>query len=211
MRRLAKHCPICNRSSDEARFFGEFCEYCSRKMMLKSIRPELSITECKRFRKARMGADFVEKNAKSIAEFAGRRFKDYRIKLLEFNGSAARLVLSRQNSPSVEVDVKIESTLTTCPRCGRISAGYYEGVIQFRGKPERIEKDIERLSSYLERKGSFIARTEGAANSLDVYVGSKALAESFLKRMHMKYKTSYTLHGMKDGKKLYRHTYSVSV
>ncbi len=208
---MAKHCPICNRSSDEARFFGEFCEYCSRKMMLKSIKPALDITECKRCGRIRLGNGFVEKDAASIAELARKHFKNYSVKILGFSDSTAKAALGRSDGLSAETDVKIESTFTTCPRCGRIAAGYYEGVIQFRGKPERIEKSIERLSSYLDRNDSFITRIENTDTGKDVYVGSKTLAEGFLKRMHMDYKISYTLHGMKDGKKLYRNTYSVRI
>lgn len=211
MRLVPKHCPICGRSSDDVRFFGEFCESCSAKAMLKSVKPEMEITECRRCGRIRIGNGFVEKDRKSLGELLRKNFAGYVVKLLSFNGSSARIALAERVGPLAEIDVKISSEFTTCPTCGRKLAGYYEGVIQFRGRPEKIEKIFERLASHLERNGSFIARVEDSNGGKDVFVGSKTMAASFLKRMHIKYKASYTLYGTKNGKKLYRHTFSVSL
>lgn len=208
---MPKHCPVCGKSSADIKFFGEFCEECSARALLKSINPELEITECRRCGRIGLGDKFVEKDRKSIEDILERNFKNHAVKLLSLNGSTARVALAERNGPYAETDVKINSRLTTCPACIRRSSGYYEGVIQFRGKPERIEKITEKLSSYLERRDSFIAKMVGTDKGKDVYVSSKSLAAAFLKRMHLEYKISYTLHGVKNGRKLYRHTFSVSL
>ncbi len=212
VRLLAKHCPICNRSSDEVRFFGEFCEDCARKLMLESItNPEIEVTQCKRCHRIKVGTEFVEESKLSLDEIAKKSFKGYDVKVMSYNSNSAEIMLVREDGLNAEISSRIKRKFTLCPTCGRKAAGYYEGIVQLRGMPEKINQVISMLSHYLERGDSFIAKIEEEGSGKDVYVESKTLAEAFLKKMHLKYKVSYTLYGMKNGKKLYRHTYSVNV
>jgi NMD protein affecting ribosome stability and mRNA decay len=46
-------------------------------------------------------------------------------------------------------------------------------------------------------------------NGLDVYLSSKSLATLFIMKQRLKPETSYTLAGVKQGKRVYKNTYAL--
>lgn len=122
-----------------------------------------------------------------------------------------------------EIDIKIKKSI--CRDCARIRGGHYEAVIQLRGSKEKVDeavKDIfEKVKNSKERKGFItdikkrkvsVERKKGEKKinfvGIDIYLGSKNLARRISKetgeKFGIKHKESYTLAGMKDGKKFYR-------
>ncbi len=111
----------------------------------------------------------------------------------------------------------------TCDRCSRISGGYFEGVVQVRasGRPltAREQETAARIAGEVEdrlQEGgsrlSFISRMTDE-EGLDIVVGQSAMGEDIAREITGALGGRYTVHpklaGEKDGKRLYRITYSV--
>lgn len=122
--------------------------------------------------------------------------------------------------------VKIEIIWRTeaCTRCTRQFGNYYEGVVQLRAdgrKATPAEQDEARKIAIATEKAlneegdrlSFIANMQDTREGLDITVGSKAIGEQIsrdiVKKMGGRYSFHPTLIGEKEGKRLYRVTYSV--
>jgi len=124
-----------------------------------------------------------------------------------------------EDSASIEVAFHGE----TCDRCSRISGGYFEGTVQVRaeGRPlsERERETSARIACEVEERlqegGArlcFIQRmTE--EEGLDIIVSENNMGERMAQEITGALGGRYTVHpklaGEKDGKRLYRITYSV--
>lgn len=123
-----------------------------------------------------------------------------------------------------ELNSEIRVIKETCDACSRLSGGYYESIIQIRAEgrfpdEDEVEKVLELVYEVVERqklKGdrlSFISKEEQLHEGTDVYIGSNSTAKQICRmageRFGCKYSESPTLSGKKDGKDLYRITYSL--
>jgi nonsense-mediated mRNA decay protein 3 len=125
----------------------------------------------------------------------------------------------------VEEEARVEVVWRgeTCDRCSRISGGYFEGLVQVRaeGRPlspreqevaARIACEVEERLQEGGSRLSFISRmTE--EEGLDIVVGQSSMGEEIARQITGALGGRYTAHpkltGEKDGKRLYRITYSV--
>ncbi|MDY6931681.1 MAG: NMD3-related protein [Halobacteriota archaeon] len=119
----------------------------------------------------------------------------------------------------IEIRIKKES----CDRCSRISSGYHEGIIQIRADgryPTQKETNICADMAYelIDRlkegdRLAFISKVLTLKEGIDIYVGSmasaKQIARSISDRFGVSTSESSKLVGNKDGRKLYRVTFSV--
>lgn len=111
-----------------------------------------------------------------------------------------------------------------CDRCNRITGNYYEGVVQIRAQDRDITKaEIERASQIaqgvedgLQEGGerlSYISDTQETKDGLDIVIGSQhiglAIVQAIVQQMGGKYTTHPKLVGEKDGRQLFRITYSL--
>lgn len=111
-----------------------------------------------------------------------------------------------------------------CDSCSRISGGYYESILQIRSDKQGLnddeQDDIKKIViDYVNRryddgdKRSFITKIEDLNEGIDFYLGSKAVSKQVCKMIKLKYggniQRSSKLVGVKDGKNLYRVTYSL--
>lgn len=96
-----------------------------------------------------------------------------------------------------EIEGLIKKENKSCSVCGRISASYYEGVVQFR-VPVNAKKVLD---------ADYITRTEKVEGGFDAYVTSAAYAKKLGKQYSEKgyvVKQSAKLIGKKEGNDLYR-------
>ena len=127
-------------------------------------------------------------------------------------------------SCAATVKIEIIWKSEACTRCARQFGNYYEGVVQLRAdgrKATPAEQDEARKIAIATEKAlheegdrlSFIANMEDTREGLDITVGSKAIGEQIsrdiIKKMGGRYSFHPTLIGEKEGKRLYRVTYSV--
>ncbi len=215
---MPKYCPTCNRSSADCLFVGEFCEFCIGEKLKRRIPKSIKIFQCRFCKRVKVGNVFMEPGnekrvlGKAIMHNIGSEFE---VGVLEFGRrgiAKCRITKKFEEGPvSFDADIEIKQQHETCQRCFRISSGYYQGIVQFRGDREKMDRLTAKLSRYLERRESYITKVEEATNGVDVYVSNKEVANNFFMDHDLKPLRSFRLWGMKKGKKVYRNTYSLHV
>ncbi|MDF1557411.1 MAG: NMD3-related protein [ANME-2 cluster archaeon] len=123
---------------------------------------------------------------------------------------------------NLETEVRISKE--TCDACSRMAGGYYEAVVQIRAEgrfPERHEQQqmLELVDEVVERqyqrgdRFAFITNTQELPEGTDVYLGSNSTARQACRMAGEQFGCSYSespsLVGKKDGKDIYRITYSL--
>lgn len=121
-------------------------------------------------------------------------------------------------------EVEILWQKEACDRCSRISGGYYEGIVQVRATDRKIngyEREVavsiaEQTEESLQQAGdrlSFISELEDSKDGVDITVGSQHLGQEIARMITGALGGRYTTHpklvGEKEGKALYRVTYSI--
>ena len=111
-----------------------------------------------------------------------------------------------------------------CDRCNRISGSYYEGIVQVRADgrvPSTFEIQMsagiaQQVEDSLQAGGerlSFIADTHETREGLDITVGSQhigtLISQGIIAQLGGRFTTHPKLVGEKNGRQLYRITYSV--
>lgn len=209
---MPKHCPTCNRTSDEARFYGEFCEFCTRDKLSARIRSEIPIHKCKRCKRIRVGERFMAESKQNMQDSIQKHFKDKEIKLIDYKPKSAQLSITerlRDGDITFEKAVALKHVNEMCQTCYRKASGYYEAVVQLRDNPTRAQSFINRLSRFLDRDDEFIAKIVEVSNGVDVYTSNKKLTAEFISMEGWQPTISYTLYGLKGGRKVYRNTYAI--
>ncbi|MDK2916848.1 MAG: ribosomal export protein [Euryarchaeota archaeon] len=112
----------------------------------------------------------------------------------------------------------------SCDRCSRISGGYYEGIVQVRATGRKInayEREVaaslaQQAEDSLQQSGdrfSFIAELDDTKDGVDITVGTQHLGQEIARAITGALGGRFTTHpklvGEKDGKALYRITYSI--
>jgi len=103
---------------------------------------------------------------------------------------------------------KVRFKWEQCPYCARRAGEYYEAVIQIRGK--RWKKLYDVLLSWLPNQMdplAFITKELPTKNGIDVYIGSKKVAEKFSRKARQlgaAIKISHSLVTVRDGKPITR-------
>lgn len=210
------YCPTCNRSSDECRFIGEFCEFCAGSKLKMDVPDFAKISQCRFCERLKIKGEYVDMNMDSL----GRALKyalnipEYIVDVEKYSNGMAYIYAHKETEPAragVAMRVRVRVIHATCRRCFRVSAGYYQGVVQLRGNRMKIERIKEQMKRYLERREEFISKEEKQTNGIDLYVSSKQAANSFFMDFKLKPEKSFRLYGMKRGMKVYRNTYSLHV
>lgn len=110
--------------------------------------------------------------------------------------------------------VKIREKYRLCPRCSLQKGGYFEAILQVRGaQKEQMERIGEIVKKRVDDQHSFITKKEEVRGGTDYYVGARGAAEQAAREIREEFggklTVSSSLVGMKDGKRVYRDTYSV--
>lgn len=207
-------CPICNKSSAQSRFFGAFCESCMAQKLKREISKHARIYQCRFCERLKIKGTFYDydKNSLGKALNVAMGLKDAKVIVEDFkNGWADLNIIFHREGENMDVKagVSVKVAHETCQKCYRISAGYYQGVIQVRGNRMKMERFVEGLKRYVERRDGFISKIEDQQNGYDIYVSDKSVANSFFVERKIKVEKSFRFYGMKRGVKLYRNTYAV--
>lgn len=209
------YCPTCNRSSDDTRFIGNFCEFCIIKKLEKNVPGNVTIYQCRFCNRIREGKTFVELKNRSLAGAIEAELKlpsGWRVKVKSHDEKQVEAVfVSIYDNEKIGFSKTLELKIAreTCQRCERISGGYYEAIAQLRGDWDKINNLIPKITKYVERRGGFITKVEKVEGGKDVYVSDKLMMNEFFHDYELKPTRSFRLYGMKRGKKLYRNTYSL--
>lgn len=213
---MEKHCPLCGRPSSDLRFIGEICEPCIVKKLKSSLPSSVRIRACKFCGRTWSAGEFRDNKKISLAAAIrqGLGQKGCLVDVLSYDSESAKVRLTFEvdgrHAAFIE-ELGLERSYEMCRRCSRLKAGYYEAVVQFRGGARDAGRMSAALERFMGRRGAFVSKKVELKYGADVYVSDKKAASEFMLAWHLKPKRSYTLYGMKHGKKLYRNIYSVDL
>lgn len=179
----------------------------------RDVPDSVVINQCRFCRRIKEGKIFskMRKDSLSRAIRIGMKLQcEVKVKNYDAkNADAVMIYTVEDEKVNVPKHVSIKIKYETCQRCYRISAGYYEAVVQLRGDFNKMEKLEGRIKRYVERRGGFITKTEKTDYGLDIYASDKMMMNEFFKDYNLKPKRSFRLYGVRRGRKLYRNTYSL--
>ncbi len=201
-------CPECGRTSDEVEFVGEFCIDCTVKRAKQLIPKMLTIHVCRNCNRLIKNGASEKLEGKSIAPLLSNHKKGIDAKDVELQGNKALVTFiydADGHSITFDEEIKIKTKYALCNTCRKIKGGYYEAIVQLRGA--KAEALLYALQGYVKANGTFISKVEQEATGYNAYVGDKKITAAFFSAYRLKPERSYTLYGMKNGKKLYRNTY----
>ncbi len=214
---ILKYCPTCSRSTNDARFIGEFCEFCVIDKISAGIPGNAQIDRCRSCERIRTPEGFDDFSFEALAESLKHELHlgECEVKVTSFDThtmqAIARITCDYENDRvTFEKPVHIRFRRMMCQRCYRQSSGYYEALVQLRGAERAVEAISESITKFVESKGSFLSKTEKVQGGYDVYIGDKEVANQyFMLHRKLKLTRSYKLFGVKKGKKLFRNIYAL--
>lgn len=221
-----KVCPRCGRTEKEVPFIGFLCRDCYLEtndvvrvspLLLKRC-PTCGKIYAGRWQEYSLEAvrSWIRKHVKTDVHNA---FVSVGFASAQGEGIAATILVAGdvdgvpvRIAKSLQIPVAREQ----CPDCARRAGGYYEAVIQVRG--EKVDEAVDLLRRWVGRsggKGAYITREVRRKEGVDVYIGSRKLAEKLAAKLAKTFdgqvKRSYTLVTEKNGRKIYRVTLAVRV
>jgi nonsense-mediated mRNA decay protein 3 len=210
------NCPTCSRSSKDCRFVGDFCEFCAIDIAKRQAPASVEIEQCRLCGRIRLKGVYQDMDGDSIraAIESEMKMRDWNVEVVSFTDKEVlvRFYYGAGKEPiSFEKGLHLKVSHRTCTDCFRKSSGYYEAIVQLRGNADRVERESGRIGRYMQSRGAFVSKVEKIEGGSDVYLSSKALANEFFMQRKLKPKKSFTLYGMKNGKRLYRNTYFLRV
>ncbi|MCL5419909.1 MAG: 60S ribosomal export protein NMD3 [Candidatus Marsarchaeota archaeon] len=209
---MPRHCATCSRSESDATFYGSFCEFCSRNRLLEGLPGFIEMKVCRRCGRIWTGFAFSEPSKRSVEEAVRLKLKGYSIRMLEYTGDKVKLDIGEQRREGLlvaEKEFNVRPNKVTCDECYKRMGGYWEALIQLRGSETRVRAAEAKIQRYISRTQAFISKVEEATNGTDVYISDKRVATAMCSFLHLKPVTTYTLYGLKQGKRVYRNTYAI--
>ena len=131
-------------------------------------------------------------------------------------------VMGTQISKKLNSEVRI--VRESCDRCSRMSAGYFEGIVQIRGTNRVLTDDEKKMCvditnatlNQMQKKGvrlAFISNSIDFKDGIDLYIGSNSAARHICKAISSElggtFSESPKLFGQRDGKNIYRITFLI--
>jgi nonsense-mediated mRNA decay protein 3 len=160
-----------------------------------------------------------ESNVSDFDMHITQDFKDERNINVDVITHSTVLGLKAEEKHSAKVRIK----RTVCSECSKQQGGYWEAKVQLRGGKRSLDEneldwaqevvDTEVSAREKKHRDAFISKVEEVHGGLDFYFGSNSLGKNISKRLASEFggsiKESRKLIGRKDGKDIYRMTYSV--
>ncbi len=216
----------------EAKYEG-LCEECFlKKTKFTSLPEHLTIIMCPHCHAIKLGGSWGDIGIdKAIEETVKKNLKI----LHELNSYELKIRHDEEGKEfrgEVEVNIKYKDLRTieihpvvftikyqSCPRCDRYFGNYFEAILQIRNLRDYEDGEIlefvhRRVEYYKERnRNLFLTREERKKEGWDFYLSDKREAKKIAREMIQRYgaalKESPQIAGRKDGRDVYRVTYSL--
>ena len=209
---MPKFCPTCGNSSDKFKFFGNFCENCAREKFLSKLPKISEILVCKRCGMIKAGGKFVPPSGHNIELAIAPQMGKYAVHLIDYDNESAKLDISEDTEYgrlSAEITIEIKQKKALCEMCYKKACNYYEAVIQLRGNNYKIARFIERITRFFDMNNEFIGKVERDPDGTNLYLSNKRLAQAYISKNRLHSTNSFTLAGVKNGKRIYKNTYAI--
>ena len=206
-----KVCPKCGRTSDEIEFIGQFCVKCYEPDLEVPtvIKINIGKTTGKLFFKNKWFPHTDNNIKKIISSYIKGEFEeiDYDIntKTLTVFVKVGKNIFPFKRHVIVQFKPILE------PNIAKLNSGYYEGIIQVRGKPGKVKWWANRIIKILSDYKVGIPETKVLKEGVDLYITDKNKVYKVLKVLRLKFLRTKTLYGLKDGHRIYRDTFLVRV
>lgn len=198
-------CPKCGKSDSEVEFIDSFCIKC---FPIKVEFPQsIPLRHCRKCDRMLFRGDWIPYNPKKLAVIILAKCSG-NYESADFDSQNNTIIFNFVGGKKLYRVVSIDTDSNQCPRCSRISGGYYQGIVQLRGNEKRISKLAEILFKKLE-KLTFISKTEEKDGGIDIYVGSSKAALTIINNMGLDSLITKKLIGREEGTRLYRTTFSI--
>ncbi len=203
-------CPKCGASSKEVGFCGPFCLKC-RPVEIKCPK-RLEYMRCSRCERVRLKGNWVACTDEKLAQEALKKCKGEFLRgtYSFMNQEATFFVGDEKHMFPLKRKFTVNVVKNICPDCVRKSGGYFEAIIQIRGKGAKIGR-YDRLFKKMLAKKTFVTKEEMHKEGLDLYIGNSRAVVEMLAELGLRAKVSRKLAGEKAGKRLYRTTFLVRV
>jgi len=230
----SRFCPKCGKKTDE--LFDSLCKECFTKdiRLIETDELEIRVSVCEN-----CGGYFKGKGKErtSIEEVVVDSVRKEIRKRYGYEGKVEVAELGKEikadeNRASVSLDVKAEIKgveieergevevifkKETCDRCSKIAGGYYVGIVQIRAE-DRIPTDeelamAEEIAYSSLGEEDFVSEERTLKEGLDIYVSSmdcgRRISRWIVKKLGGSFSESRKLYGRKDGRNIYRVSFSV--
>ncbi len=209
---MPKSCPTCGNSEASIKFFGNFCENCAREKFVARLPRSAEITVCKRCGKIKATGTFVPPNGHNIEAAIKSNFPKLTVHLIDYDNSSAKLDISEETAYgklSAELTIELTQRKALCEMCYKKACNYYEAVIQLRGNNYKIARFIERITRFFDMNNEFVGEIERTADGPNVYLSNKRLVQAYISKNKLHSTNSFTLSGVKNGRRIYKNTYAI--
>ncbi len=225
-------CPSCGLERNKNLFIGNICKNCYYKTDAKfdiNLKEIILCKSCGRLKSEFFWKAFAEETFEEVIKMNIKANFEYTIKNFDLifykNKITAKMEISSGKAKKDCFDYKITFTpkLQFCPECYKKVADFFEALVQLRGfgsgkdTHKTFLKILDKAIKEELRKGNygaFVQKFELVNNGIDYYLGSKQLAQSFIRGIKDQYnvdkKDSFKLVGLlPGGKDKVRYTYLV--
>ncbi len=203
-------CVKCGAKRGERPFVGALCIECWEPKV--RVPTKVEVKQCSRCKRYWVEGEWT-RSFERLRRWIGKKVKGSYTRvepLLEEDKVVVFFTSDEGEEFSRTYPVKFSVKRVMCEECSRIAGGYFEAIIQVRGERRAVERLAKELVKRLREK-TFISKVEEKKEGVDIYVGSSKAAYDVITSLGMTYKISKTLHGMKEGKRLYRTTFALRV
>jgi nonsense-mediated mRNA decay protein 3 len=205
-----ENCIKCGAKKGSKPFLGLLCIDCYTPKI--EVPNSLSFEFCGRCDKVKQGKDWKKVSLWELGDQFGRKIKgkDALDSFVDIGKAEAIVNLETdQGKFPLKFPIRINKLKSLCDDCRKMAGGYFEAIIQLRGRPERVRRWKKELSEEL-LKYTFIAGIEDLKEGVDIKVGSSKQALSLIKDLGFRdYLISKKLWGLKQGKRVYRTTFAL--
>jgi len=207
---------FCVECGKKGKTYNGLCIDCYIKMHSFFIIPsQIEITFCRDCDAYKIGGEWKKGDMqREIEEYIKNRIKaglPYECEIKENKVTCIGKFEGRKIKEEKEVEIKEKYKL--CPKCSLRKGGYFEAILQIRGKIANEKEIEETIMRNVEEKQSFVSKKEEVKGGIDYYIGSKKAAKKAAQEIKEitggELKVSSSLIGIKDGKRIYRDTYSI--
>jgi nonsense-mediated mRNA decay protein 3 len=218
-----RRCAVCGRQSEH-----EICAECYlERYSVYNFHPYIELRLCPKCGKA-YSAGWKGKN-EALYEAVSRNFSydpEFKINAFEIDDRGNHGLIRvegefRGKKLRYELPFEIRQKLEVCEKCSRLYGGYYESIIQLRAENRKIEEhEVERAKRLIDEAVeksdyplAFVSKVVEKREGIDYYLGDRNLARKVAKKIEEelggKLTESKKLAGRKDGRDVYRITYSI--
>jgi len=203
-------CPKCGKTSDKAKFIESFCVDCYP-VNVRVPEKKFIIKHCKHCDKMFLRGEWLRFNPKKIEDHIASKCKgDFERAEYNLEDGIITFTIKKGDSEiTVEKPYEIDFEIVTCKICSRKSGGYFEAIVQLRGKENRVEK-YRKLFEHRLSKRTFIGKETPHKQGIDLYIGSTKAVLELVQELGFDAKITRKLVGVTEaGKKAYRTTFAI--